>query len=287
MMMIFSDILNFVNQNLGTIASIFIPILVSIIIQIKNTKRKQPTYRTKNINLIKDSINKIEKVDILYNRKKINNLSVSKIVIWNSGKDTILRADVATTNKFRIEIDKDYKILEYELLYQEQSANNFKLERLDDNTLEIDFEFFEHKEGIIVQIYHTATTDDVLKVEGKFIDVKKIIKDDSGKKAFAIFSKIFNIPFLDPFFAYIFRKRISVLFLFLVPILLAYTYTQNSSAMIIGFAICTYAFILVSYWFATYMIIKINNLPKCFKLFDGDFFSSTDSNASQNIPSPQ
>jgi hypothetical protein len=281
----YSDISNFVCQNPWFTIFSFIVTLLSLILTvvfyIKSKKIKLPLYRTRNINLVNDGINKIKLVDILHDGAKIDNLSVSRIVIWNAGKDAIRSDDIVDLDKLRIEIDEKYEILEYEILYQEKPANNFKLTPKDRSILEIDFNYFDHEEGVIVQICHTATTDDSLKVKGAFIGAKNIIKDDSGKKAFTKFSKILNFPLFDSFLDYILSKKISALFLFLAPILLAILmYTQYARGMIIGFTILIYAVIFISYWFAAYMVLKINNLPKCFKLFESEFFSSTDSNES-------
>jgi len=288
----YSDFSNFVCQNpwlnIVSFALTLLSVILAIVFYIKGKKVRLPIYRTRNINLINDGINKIKLIDIFHNGDKIDNLSVSRIVIWNAGKETIRSSDI-TKDKFRIEIDEKYEILEHEILYQEKSANDFKLVPNGSNILEIGFDYFDYEEGIIVQICHTATTDDSLKVRGAFKGVKNIIRDDSEKKAFTTFGKIFSFPLFDSFIDYILSKKISALFLFLAPILLVVLmyYTQYARGMIVGSAIFVCAFIFVSYWSAAYMVWKRNNLPKCFKLFESEFFTSTDSHTSPYLPSPQ
>ncbi|MDR0515955.1 MAG: hypothetical protein LBH25_02815 [Fibromonadaceae bacterium] len=175
--------LNFVNQN-PWLNIVFIALtLLGILLTLKSKKSKKPIYRIKSINLVKDSIDKIKCVNISHNGEKINNLSVSKIAIWNAGEKAVRNKDVPEKGKFRIEIDDGYKILECELLHQINDANDFKLIKISDNIFHIDFDYFNHNEGIVVLVYHTAITEKSLNVKGSFIDAKNIIRDDSAKKS--------------------------------------------------------------------------------------------------------
>jgi hypothetical protein len=221
---------------------------------------------------VKDSIDKIKCVNILYNGEKINNLSVSKIAIWNAGEEAICNKDVPEKGKFRIEIDDGYKILECELFHQISEANNFKLEKINDNIFQIDFDYFNHNEGIVILVYHTATTEKFLNVKGSFINAKNIIRDDSPKKVVTKVVKIFNFdfPFIDSFL----EKRISVLILFIFPILsLIYTtsidITKSANAIVAIWNI----FIFIGYWLSAYIVYTLtkNKMPKGLAIFYEDF----------------
>jgi hypothetical protein len=147
----YSDFLNLISQtpwlnfsNILALLSIISTITVPIVTNIRSKKYKRPTYRTKTISLLKESFEKIKSADILYNGNKINNLSITKIAIWNDGKETINNTDVSETDKFRIEIDKEYKILDYEIVHQKNYANAFRLTKINDNELEINFHYFDY-----------------------------------------------------------------------------------------------------------------------------------------------
>jgi hypothetical protein len=267
----YSDYLNYVSQNpwLNIVSATFglIGIILAIVIYIKSKKSKKPIYCIRNINLIKENIGKIKSVDILYYGGKIDNLSISKIVIWNAGKETINNTDIAKNDKFRIEIEKEFKILGSELIFQKNIANDFKLTKIDDNVLEIDFDYFDYEEGIIVEIYHTATTKNSLNVKGTFKGVKKIISNDSGKEFLALYGKVSNI--INSMVYYMLKKRIAGLFLFLIPILLIMhtifiSETKNANTIVMMFM---NIIILVSYWSLGYIVMK-RRMPKGFDLFE-------------------
>jgi len=57
-------------------------------------------------------LSKINSINVLYHGSKIENLSISRIAIWNAGKKAINSTDIVKKDKFRIEIDKEFKILE-------------------------------------------------------------------------------------------------------------------------------------------------------------------------------
>jgi hypothetical protein len=270
----YSNYLNFACQNpwlnVASIALGLIGIILAIVFYFKSKKSKKPIYRIRNINLMKGNISKIKSVDILYQGNKIDNLSISKIVIWNVGKETINSTDIAKKDKFRIEIDREFKILEYELIFQKKTANDFKITKINDNVLEIDFDYFDYEEGIIVEIYHTATIKEALYVKGSLKGAKKIIRNESGKEIFTLFKKASNIT--DSILDYMFKKRILGLFLFLVPILLIMSTififeTNNKNAI---FIITTNGISVVLYWFLWYVTIR-TKLPKGFDLFESEF----------------
>jgi len=268
----YDNFLNFVNQNPWLNIIFILLALLGIFLTIKSKKSKKPIYRTRTINLIKENIGKMKSVDILYHGDKIENLSVSKIAIWNAGKETINDTDI-TKNKFRIEIDEKYKILEYELIPQKNPANNFKLIKTSDNVLEINFDYFDYEEGIIVQIYHTATTGDSLSVKGSFRGRKNIVRIEPGKRAFVILNKVDAIS--DSIIDYLLKRRILGLFLFFVPILIIIfmifaSGTNNSKNIYTMFVTGIIGSVTVLYWFLAYIFIK-RKVPKGFDLFEGEF----------------
>jgi len=276
----YSDYLDYVSQNpwLNVVSAAFglIGIILAIVFYIKGKKSKKPIYRIKNVNLIKENISKMKSIDIQYHGNKIDNLSISKVVIWNAGEETINNTDLVDKDIFRIEIDQGFKILGYELIFQKNPANDFKLTQINDNVLKIDFNYFDYEEGIIVEIYHTAITKDFLNVKGSLKGAKKIMRNESGKEIFTLFGKIFNFinSISDFIIDYLFKKRIYGLFLSLLPILsIIYTTllleTMDMNTIKI-FMITVNVILVVVCVFLFYVFTKIK-VPKDFDLFESEF----------------
>lgn len=70
------------------------------------------------MNLVRENVQKIDTVNILYAGNKVDNLSITKIAFWNDGKETINNSDVAQNNPIRLIIDKDLYFLDAEIIYQ-------------------------------------------------------------------------------------------------------------------------------------------------------------------------
>jgi hypothetical protein len=150
-------------------------IIFTIYFYFKSKKIKLPTYAVRTINLVREKIQKIETVQILFSGEKIDNLSISKIALWNEGKETINCADVAKNNPLKATIKEEFEILECEILYQKNTANDFKAIVSEDNkSVDINFDYFDFEEGVVLQIYHTGNTSDDIKLTGTFKSVNRI-----------------------------------------------------------------------------------------------------------------
>ncbi|CAL2083489.1 conserved hypothetical protein [Tenacibaculum dicentrarchi] len=157
-------------------------IVVSYLLYLKSKKSKKPTYIIKSFNLVKEKVSKIEQVKILYDEKVINNLTVSKLSLWNKGKETIDSSDIAPKDKIRIDIAKNHKILNANIIYQKKIANNFSLNlNKSQSSLKIDFDYFHFNEGVVIELYHTGTSSSELELNGTIKGVKEIQKGEIKK----------------------------------------------------------------------------------------------------------
>ena len=135
-----------------------VSILLSLVLYIKSRKYKRPCFNIRTFQLIEDSVNKIEAVEIRYQGERVQNLSLTKLALWNRGNDTVNIQDVASTDPLRIEIGPPAKLLGAELIYTTNPANNFRiLPNLQTGEVKIDFEYFHTYEGMVVQLYHTGS----------------------------------------------------------------------------------------------------------------------------------
>lgn len=271
-----NPVLQFINDNpwlnVLFIALTLLSIFLSFYFYYKSKKSKKPTYCLRTINLVKEKINKIETVDILYEGNKIDNLSISKFAIWNSGKETISNSDVAQNDKFRIEISSEFKILEFDLIHEQNSANGFKLLSINENILEIQFDYFDYNEGIVIQIYHNSTDDDSLLLKGSLKGTKKIFRSDNSLK---ILPDIFYKTISESLNRRKLMKRILSFMSFVLPIvfiLLLFVIPENAektersllSKILIASTMC------IPYWWIGYRTLK-RRVPKGFDIFEDEF----------------
>lgn len=180
----FTGLINFFEANpYLNIVSLLIAILgiiLSIYFYQRSLKLKKPIFLVRTINLVKQNVNKIESVEILYKGDKIQNLSISKIALWNDGKDTINFNDIAQNNPIKISIDESYQILDAEIIFQKNPSNDFRIElQPNQKSAILTFDYFDFAEGTIINVYHTGESSQNISLTGTVKSVRNIARKTS------------------------------------------------------------------------------------------------------------
>lgn len=144
-----------------------IGIILAIVFYFKGKKSKKPYYLMKSFNIISDNFgNRIEDIEILFKGQKIKDLTVTKIVIWNSGNETINKSDIPETTKFGIGAKEEIKIYDIEIIENTDTANNITLINHEQKYL-IDFDFIDPNQGIIIKVTHSGKSSEDIIVDGR------------------------------------------------------------------------------------------------------------------------
>lgn len=133
-----------------------------------------------------------EKMVFLYDGKSINDLSVSKIAIWNSGNNEIRKEDIVSDCPLRIISQGDSTILDAEIIIQSDPADKFSVSSIDSNAVELGFDYVNKNDGIVVQIFSCGDTED-LAVDCKIKGGERIRSTEHDVRDYlrkTIFSKI-------------------------------------------------------------------------------------------------
>lgn len=136
-------------------------LLYAIYCQHKNKERKEFSYFLKSSTLIERKKSKFEKLSITYNEQEIEDLCVSRFTIWNSGNRTLNRTDIVESRELSICASGDNDILDVELIACSETTNEFSIELVDHHCAKITFEYADKLDGVVVQIIHTGTTQDL------------------------------------------------------------------------------------------------------------------------------
>jgi len=170
----------FISQKWLTITVGLLGFATSVYLYSKGKKSRTPTYIVRTINLVRESVKKIDTVEILYSKEKVQNLSVSKIALWNDGRETINANDVALKDTVRLVIVEDFKFLDAKILYQKNQANDFDIKISEDNKrIEISFDYFDFEEGVVLQVFHTGGHNNDIHIEGTIKTVGKIARQSN------------------------------------------------------------------------------------------------------------
>jgi hypothetical protein len=142
-------------------------IILSYFFYLKSIRVKKPFYLINNNNLFRDNLALLNGLDILYNGNRVENLSISQVAFWNKGNEIIDNSDIVKTEPLRIESKKNIQILDSKIITENNPTNEFVLKPIDMSRVEIQFDFIEKNDGVVIQVIHTGVDAESLVVRGK------------------------------------------------------------------------------------------------------------------------
>jgi cell division protein FtsW (lipid II flippase) len=161
-----------------TILSVIVAVVsvaVSVIIYLKSKREKVPKYSIKSYNIIKDFVNIFEALEVSYAGQTIKNLTVSKIVFWNAGRETIDKDDIVAADPITISTKGDYKILDQKIISINNETNKFSVKKSDGHSkVELEFEYVDKNDGAVIQIIHTGYSSKNIEIHGRIKGAGKL-----------------------------------------------------------------------------------------------------------------
>lgn len=251
------------------IATCVFSVISTILISRRFQKSIKPIYTTLSSKVFKESeIAKQNKITILYKDNVVKTLTITKLAFWNSGKQTLKYKDhIAEKDPFRIVLDNEGEILDYELLYQKE-ANDIKPVLRDNRIIYIPFNYFTHNEGFVLKIYHTGKTGEQIKMCGSMSEDAKI------KHVVGFGNRIVRLPFGIKISKNV-LNRITGLVCVFIAIFFLFLPTSNFIPHLLSdnFAVFLVVILFVSYMLLGILFFKDSfqvNIPKIMrdKFFD-------------------
>jgi hypothetical protein len=161
-------------STIGSIASLFGFILAFYFYNLSK-KIKAPYCITTSHNIIKESISSIDKLQIKYEDNDVINLTLTTVVFWNAGKETINRNDIVRMEPLQVGVGDNYSILNVKKTFEKNNANEIDHELSPDRKFfNINFEYMDQNEGVIYEVLHTGKTDKDVKICGLIKGAKPI-----------------------------------------------------------------------------------------------------------------
>lgn len=152
------------------IAIIGIPIgvLAALYFYRKSRRVKLLAYAVTTANIIQDYSGRIPDLKIEYKGKNPHTISVSKIVVWNDGTETIERNDIADALPLRINMSAG-EILDASIVSVTEGgkANRFTVTKDSPLLVSPSFDYLDKNEGAIIQLVHTGRPADDIFLTGR------------------------------------------------------------------------------------------------------------------------
>lgn len=201
----------------------------AIICQHINKEKKELSYVKKSNALIREKKSKYDKLSIVYNGQQIDSLCVTNIALWNSGNRTINRTDIVESKEVTITALDDNIVLDVEIVACSEETNKFSVNKADEHSVEVDFDYADIKDGVAMQIIHTGTEDSIsvdCKIKGG-----KPIRNHINDKFPKLLRKIIKPEMLDRIMAVVSGTVILLFLLMALTLTIAYfvPYVQNTT----------------------------------------------------------
>jgi len=122
-----------------------------------NSRReKRPLYLTNSFEVLSKE-RKVDGLEVTLSGLSIPSLTITRVALWNAGRETINRTDILAVDPLRIVSSTAAKILGAKLSHVQRHVNDVQIEVRDECVL-VTADFLDFKDGCIVDIYHVEST---------------------------------------------------------------------------------------------------------------------------------
>lgn len=157
-------------------------------------REKKPLWSIKHINLIQGFSSRLPGLSIKYGDESIETLSVSKIVFWNAGSETIRGDDIADADPLALLLPNNARLLDASITATNSTPSRFLLyTKPEINGSFLTFDFLDRNNGVVVQLIHTGVMANDIHIAGTIMGAGRPAQN-------AIDSS--SLEFLATFFAY-------------------------------------------------------------------------------------
>jgi len=146
-----------------------IAVPLAIYLAIKSRREKRPRYAMRSYNIINKIVSKVPSLQMSYSGygDPIDTLTVTKVLFWNAGNETINKQDIVKMDSLSIYAVDKTVILEAGIIQLSKTANQFdvRLSR-DKSHVTLSFDYLDSGDGAVIQLFHTGKGSKQLQVRG-------------------------------------------------------------------------------------------------------------------------
>lgn len=96
-------------------------------------------------------------LEVVYENKKLQNLSLSQIILWNGGSASVRGDDLIDSDPLSIKFGDDAEIVKFSIEKFTRKAISPNLLLSEDQvSILIGFEFLDQNDGFLIKVWHTA-----------------------------------------------------------------------------------------------------------------------------------
>lgn len=165
---------------LSSVAIGLLGIAVAVFLYIVTRRYKRIWYDVRSFTVVRRERSPGSPLRVLFADQPVEALTITKVALWNSGKDALRAEDFPEKEALRLTVANELEILEASIIQNTSEACNCRITRKAKSCFEIEFEFLDRRDGLVVQIAHTGTSSGDVKLLGRIVGSGKIVRREMG-----------------------------------------------------------------------------------------------------------
>ena len=189
------EILSSPYLTLGSFGLSILGLVLAVIFYSKSKREKIPCFDYSTRVIIDGLTSVLDELDVSFRGVSQRRVTLTKVLFWNEGRETINNSDLVDLNPLRIVLPSNSLILDCQIVAYSSLENKFNLgcQRAEGDKVEFDvlFDFADHKDFVVVQIVHTGDEHISVKIEGKIKgarDIQMCYRPTQSRRRPAMFS---------------------------------------------------------------------------------------------------
>lgn len=151
------------------VVSLLVGTVVSVYLALRFNKSRRPSYAMRNVVIVEKAKEAFPELRVHWRGvgDDLDNLSVAVIAIWNAGRETVRKEDVAKADPIRIDAVGDVKILGAKVIQINCESNlaGCTYEKVENRVLVV-FDYLDYMQGCVLEVAHTGNLASSIRVAG-------------------------------------------------------------------------------------------------------------------------
>jgi hypothetical protein len=175
-----TDVLKFLMNNWVTLFVGLLGLVASVILYQRGRRKRDPRWDIRTTIVIQDYSAKLTDLGVTYAGKPVQTLSVSRVMFWNNGNETLNASDLVSVDPLRLVTTDGVQILNATLLASNNVAAQLQIQAAPNSDQAIvTFDYLDGGQGGVFQIVHTGKRRN-LHIEGTIKGVRSVRRERLG-----------------------------------------------------------------------------------------------------------
>ena len=127
----------------------FLGLVLAVVFYLRGRRKTALAYQTRHVTLVGGRGQAFpDEVEIRFSGTVVPRVTTTRVVLWNSGNQTVSGQNIAKLDPLRIELSTDSMILKTEILREPKKVNGWKVTKTSQSYLKLEFDFLEPRDGL-------------------------------------------------------------------------------------------------------------------------------------------